>query len=282
MKQAAISAIITVTSAGLALAASNVGSPSRTTKAKTQIVKIVGFIPPSSFPAAPVPLPSPTPSPSPMPSPSPTPAPSPAATLRGVVAEGDSISYKWAGSYTGIYAAARPSVEYHGAAVGGSGISNPSTGNGLMQRLPAVLARQPAVLTILIGANDLTNTSQYPTPEDWLNALWDYVARVKATGAKVAIGTVLPVYFENSPFVTNLHNGRRHIVNAAIRSAVGSKIDAVIDFAADPVIGPDVAARDKKLFSDGIHPTDPSLGAGSGQERMFIVYAPVLNKLIAK
>jgi hypothetical protein len=74
-------------------------------------------------------------------------------------------------------------------------------------------------------------------------------------------------------------NTNRAAFNKIIRAAVGTKIDAVYDFAADPVMGPDAAACDTTLYKDGLHPTD--FGPGSGQSRLELIYAPVVDALLA-
>ncbi|WP_193753041.1 SGNH/GDSL hydrolase family protein [Sphingomonas endophytica] len=198
-----------------------------------------------------------------------------------VVAEGDSISLFWNGSYTGIFALRHPNVDLRGAAVSGSRISDTGGGNGLVQRRATDMASNPELVTVQIGANDLGD-GQYETAQDWLNALWAYVASVKATGAKVAVGTVLPLCFPSYPAYHNRHKERRPIVNAAIRQAlVDKRIDGVIDFAADPVMGPDEAACDKTLFKDGIHPTDGNTDLVGGSGKMALIYERAVDKMLA-
>ncbi|WP_288938029.1 SGNH/GDSL hydrolase family protein [uncultured Sphingomonas sp.] len=257
-------------------------------------VTVVGSATSPATPApTPVPTPTPTPTPTPVPTPTPTPAPTPTPTPAPtptptasppsslVLSEGDSISVFWGGSHTGLYAASHPNVSFAGKAVGGTRISDVAGGNGLVQRLTADLALRPGYVTILIGANDLGDSS-YASTDQWLAALWSYVATVRATGAKVAVGTILPICApQSAAYVTN-HNTRRAIVNPAIRQAVGTRIDAVIDFAADPDIGPDAAACDTQWYKDGLHPTD---GTGApnysgGQGRMARIYGQAVDQLI--
>lgn len=206
------------------------------------------------------------------------PPPQPTSTRPIVVAEGDSISLFWNGSYTGIYALRHPNVDVRGVAVSGSRITDGNGGNGMVQRRAGDLASGPKIVTVLIGANDLGD-GQYATTQDWLNSLWAYVASVKATGAKVAVGTVLPICLPHIDWYTKRHQERRGIVNAAIRAAVGTKIDAVYDLAADPVMGPDEAACDLALYKDGMHPTE---GADGGQGRMAAIYGRVVDRLLAQ
>ncbi|MFL6725444.1 MAG: DUF1996 domain-containing protein [Sphingomicrobium sp.] len=199
------------------------------------------------------------------PAPSPTPTPSPSSTtVGGVLSEGDSISVFWNGNHTGIYAKNHPSVIFSGRAVGGSTIATMSG------RFSADSAVKPGTVTVLIGANDLTG---YASTTDWLNALWAYTAQWKATGAKVVVGTVLP-QCNNSA-----HNARRVAANAAIRAALGSKIDAVADYAADPVMGPDAAACNLSLYKDGLHPTDYET-PDDGQHKLAVIYTAALDKLV--
>ncbi|MEK7602223.1 MAG: peptidoglycan-binding protein [Patescibacteria group bacterium] len=193
------------------------------------------------------------------------------APLTGVVSEGDSISVFWSGNHTGIYAAANPTVPFKGLAVGGSGIGT------LTARQQAVLDAKPKVFTVFIGANDLTS---YSSATAFTNALFSYVATIKATGAKVAVATILPQQIANASANNALHNTRRVEANNIIRAAVGGKIDGVIDFAADPTMGPDSAAANTTLYYDGLHPTDGNSAGTGGQNKLALVYGPVVNALL--
>ncbi len=233
--------------------------------------------------AAPVaaPVPDPVPSPSlsavpasaaaPVPAPAPSPTPTPAASGSGVLSEGDSISVFWGGNHTGLYAASHPKVTFYGKAVGGSGVSD------LEARADADLALHPRLLTVLIGANDLQAAGG---ARAWLEQLFRYTARFKAAGVTVAVGTLLPVNIPDQPRYTSVHNERRQIVNAELRAAVGHEIDAVIDFAADPAMGPDTAPLDKALYKDGLHPTDGAPGGVGGQGKLAPIYAKAVDALL--
>lgn len=238
-------------------------------------VEVVTAPVPAAPTPAPTPSPTPSPAPSPTPSPAPTPTPSAAGPLNGVVAEGDSLSVFWGGNYTGIFAAANPGIHFTGVAEGGAGITDPRGGNGLIQRLPKVVALKPALVTILIGANDLPG-KRFPSAGAWLDALWGYVADVKATGAKVIVGTVLPTCSTNLGNLDRDFRERRVFVNNEIRAAVGNRIDGVFDVASNPLIGPDEAACDKQFYSDGVHPT------GKGQETIAAIYGPAVKKALAR
>ncbi|MBB3347833.1 SGNH/GDSL hydrolase family protein [Sphingomonas sp. BK069] len=231
--------------------------------------------------AAPAPAPAPSASPSAMPNsaaaaePAPAATPSataaPAASGSGVLSEGDSISVFWGGSHTGLYAASHPKVTFYGKAVGGSGV------NDLEARADADLALHPRLLTVLIGANDLQAAGG---ARAWLEQLFRYTARFKAAGVTVAVGTLLPINIPDQPRYTSVHNERRQIVNAELRAAVGHEIDAVIDFAADPVMGPDTAPLDKTLYKDGLHPTDGGPNGAGGQGKLALIYAKAVDALL--
>jgi lysophospholipase L1-like esterase len=134
-------------------------------------------------------------------------------------------------------------------------------------RIQPVIALRPRAVSILIGANDLGD-------QEWLDALFRYTDSLRATGIKVAVGTVLPQYLASNPAFNTEFSRRRVIANNKIRAAVGSRIDAVIDYAADPVIGQDAAAKDSSLFGDGTHPTE------LGHMKLLAVKTPVIDALL--
>jgi hypothetical protein len=204
----------------------------------------------------------------------PVPTP-PASPLSGVLDEGDSISAFWAGNHTGIYAAAHPGVPFYGRAVGGSGLDT------MTGRFGADVLLRPAKVTILIGGSDVSSIGfdwfPYKSSQTYLDALFAYAAKWRATGAKVYIGTILGQCQPGNPNgINDLVNAKRQPVNAGIRAAVDTKIDGVIDYAADPVIGTDAAACDKALFQDGVHPTDGGTGKG-GQDRLAAIYTAAID-----
>jgi hypothetical protein len=232
---------------------------------------------------SPTSTPAPTPSPTPSPSPIPTSTPTPTPTSAGVrlMSEGDSISVFWGGNHTGIAAAARPTQTHIGRAVGGSRIE-PNNGISLSERFDADMALNPTHLTVLIGANDMTTSrdvdytgaNRHPAPDAWLASLWNYVAKVKARGVKVAVGTLLPQCHPTNALYNSAFSQRRAAVNAAIRAAVGTKIDLVIDFAADPEMGDDADACLTTFYqADGVHPNF------AGQTRMAVTYGPGIDRL---
>jgi lysophospholipase L1-like esterase len=194
-------------------------------------------------------------------------APAP-TTTKTLVSEGDSISVFWGGNHTGVYARTRPEITFHGLAVGGSRITR------LAERASGVTDKNPQVLTVLIGANDL---AAYASPQAFLNDLYAYTDPMRARGIKVAVGTILPQYHPTNALFQAKFDSYRATVNASLRAS--TKVDAVIDFAADPVMGPDAAARNTALYHDGVHPTNAcGMGCG-GQGKLAVVYKGVVDRL---
>jgi lysophospholipase L1-like esterase len=187
-----------------------------------------------------------------------------------VAAEGDSISVYAPGNYIGLYDNARANVTVCGLAVGGSDIER------VKARVSGVTNCNGEVVTLLIGANDLYNGQMSITVDMWLAKVWAYTDSLRAQGYKVAVGTILPQHGVNGTAYIAEFTRRRPIANAAIRAAVGKHIDAVIDFAANPTIGPDSAAQNPALYPDGLHPS------ASAQATMATVYGPVVDKLLAQ
>lgn len=213
--------------------------------------------------------------PAPTPSPSPTPAPAPVPTTKGdgkivVVTEGSSTAISWGGSHTGMYGNSRNDIEYHGLAVGGSGISR------LFQRLDKVIELKPDLVSIYIGSNDL---SSFVNTSAFVVELRRYVDRLHADGARVVICTLLP--HQTGTPDDLIYNVMRREFAEIIRSA--DWVDGVADFAADPVMGPDEAPFDRTLYqADGVHPTDGTHGVGEGgQRKLFRVFQPAMDKLVA-
>lgn len=204
-----------------------------------------------------------------------TPTPSGKVVL---MSEGDSISVFWGGNHTGIYAATRPDQTHIGRAVGGSAVQN-NNGISLVERFDADMALKPTHMTVLIGANDMTNWMDASDPNSqptaWLNSLWSYTDKVRAQGIKVAVGTMLPQCYPTNQAYNDSFSRRRAIVNPAIRAAVGTHIDGVIDFAADGTIGDDADACDTNKYSDGVHPSF------TGQQRMAVIYGAAVDTLVS-
>lgn len=168
-----------------------------------------------------------------------------------------------------MYKASRGDMQYHGLAVGGSGLK------ALEARLPALLDLRPDLVSVFIGANDL---AEYPSAQAYADALRSYTDRIKATGAKVVIATNLPQDNINVDYASKFNRMRGELA-VLLRSATWA--DGVVDYAAAPEMGPDTAARDRALYVDGVHPTDGSIGIGEGgQAKLFRLYKPVMDPLV--
>lgn len=208
-----------------------------------------------------------------------TPTPSGKVVL---MSEGDSISVFWGGNHTGIYAATRPDQTHIGRAVGGSAVQN-NSGISLVERYDADMALKPTHMTVLIGANDMTSwrdvdmtgANNHPAPDAWLDSLFTYTDKVRAQGIKVAVGTLLPQCYPTNALYNSAFSQRRVEVNKAIRAAVGTRIDGVIDYAADGTIGDDADACDNNKYSDGVHPSF------TGQQRMAVIYGAAVDSLVS-
>lgn len=186
-----------------------------------------------------------------------------------VLVEGDSISLYWGRSYSGLYAADHPELRFRWVAVGGSSLAHGT--NSLMARQAADLSHHASILTVLIGANDFGYTDD---PNAYVDKMFAYVAPFRAAGTKVAVATLLPTSI--NPATDPIRNVRRAQANALIRAGVGTAIDAVIDFAADPVMGGDEASLNTLLYHDGVHPTT------LGQATLAGPYKVALDGLFAK
>src|SRR5690348_10009179 len=121
------------------------------------------------------------------------------AAPNGFASEGDSISVTWGGNYTGIYANGRPSVR-HCALASGGGI------DAIATRSDKVLACNPQVLTILVGAHGLAERAG---TDYFLRRLFAYSDELRARGIKVAVATILPEYHPENPAYDAIFSKRR-------------------------------------------------------------------------
>ena len=191
------------------------------------------------------------------------------ASTRWLVTAGDSISAN-TGNYPSLFMRnASPAAVGVNFAATGYQIGNVAAQAGAMIAMLGQSAPVdgPRILTCLLGANDL----QFPASRAQVDSMFldPYAAfcdSMRAAGFKVAIGTALPGTRRNV-------NTNREYANPVIRSWVGSHVDAVFDFAADPVMGPDAAALNPAWYPDGIHPS------AAGQAVLETLYRPVVNGL---
>jgi hypothetical protein len=192
-----------------------------------------------------------------------------ASGLSGLCHDGDSISASAAALFCfPTRHAPRVRGRANNLAIAGATIATGT--NNILNRINSVVELRPAVVTILIGTNDLADTVTYPATSDWLTALWNYCDLLKRRlpGVKIAVGTLMN-RGDNATFTT-----RRPTANTGIIAGIGTHIDAVFDFAADATMGTDAVASNTALFNaDKIHPL--SVGQGYLDE----IYRATVNTL---
>lgn len=190
---------------------------------------------------------------------------------RNIVFEGTSITvaswhnhYRLNSSYVGD--------TYTNLASSGAGLSV-ITNSTNIAAVDAAYDSTPGVLNILFleaGANDFYSTDTATNLAD-LESYFVYCDARRTRGYKVIMATLLP----QSTATGIPHNTSREYLNPLIRAACGVRFDALCDWAADPVIGPDAAAADPLLWSDYVHP------AAEGSTRMTLVARKVLDSFVS-
>jgi hypothetical protein len=196
------------------------------------------------------------------------------ADARNIVFEGDSITAA-GGWSTPSSRAALPGYHTKGSRAVPGG-----TLNDMIARAAGTDALLVSgalnVLSVLIAANELSNTTTYPTVNNWLTALAGYCDARRAAGWKIVLATPLPISGNTE------HNLRRATASPEIRlwTASGSIVsgkhaDVINDFAADPIMGVDNSKTlYPTLWDDTVHPSSlgyqrlgyvatPAIGAGS-------------------
>ena len=133
-------------------------------------------------------------------------------------------------------------------AVSGSGM------NDVEARTSSVIALNPSLVTLLIGANDLFSQ----TASAYYSRIITYFNTVKASkpGCKFALAEILPIdpnAAANSPPAKNTHNAKRAAVSTLMRAGVGTDFDIIIPFGSAPIFT-DAAGANTSLFADGLHP----------------------------
>lgn len=152
---------------------------------------------------------------------------------------------------------------FHGAnyGVGGYLVSNLVTQATFIDAIiPPNKGSRKFILTVMIGHNDLNAMSA----ASFLTAYAAYLDARRAAGWTVGMCTLLPS--TDSGF-----NTKRAATNPTLSTWVGVHCDFLIDFAADPDMGPDEAASDTDLYSDGTHPTE------AGQALLEVIYRAAVN-----
>lgn len=163
--------------------------------------------------------------------------------IRYEFAEGDSLTAD--GNYPYLYAPNMSPLGFQGiCAVPGSTYTTLASRAGFLTDVvppaPYRVSGSKYILSVMV-INGVVNVSTY---EPLRTAYWD--AR-KAEGWYIAAGTILPS--------VDFHGADRVTVNSNIAADLGTRCDTIFDFAADATMGPDAAASDSSLYSDGIHPT---------------------------
>ncbi len=136
--------------------------------------------------------------------------------------------------------------------------------------LPTTFGNKRFVLTVLIGANDLTSAM---TTAQFLSDFAAWCDTARAAGWIVVICTILPN--------TNVgFNAKRNVANTELRlwttngsTVPGKHADYICDFAADATMGPDAAASNVTYYPDGVHPSN------AGHVILETVLRPVMNAL---
>lgn len=127
------------------------------------------------------------------------------------------------------------------------------------------------LLSIFIGANNF-QTSVTATNDAAMAALAAYCDRQRQRGFYVVVCTMTP---QASPAANPAtFNTNRATYNPQYKALVGVSAHAFIDFGGDSLIGPDAAAADTSLYSDGLHET--SLGKG----HLARIAAPVFDTFV--
>ena len=184
-----------------------------------------------------------------------------------MLAEGDSITFgqdstDGKGSYVERSCVPKLSgIETINTAVSGAWLGwageKPGTNSlyGRMASDNAILAAKKgdriAILTILIGRNDLTGYGG--GPDTYADNLVKYIMKMRRAGwDRVIVGTLLPSAWD--AFTPPRDDLNSILTYPGWARAHG--IDAIADFASSPVMGPDPVAADKAFYADGIHPTN--------------------------
>lgn len=216
----------------------------------------------------PTPAPTPTPSPVPTPTPTPTPVPTPVSTGTLIVQAGDSIGAGYDGYAALDHLGFDPTVATINVSFPGETMAH---GYYIRDYNEFRLfdATKTCVVLIELGTNDLGNGT---SASDLYNRIAvPYVASAKAAGFYVALTTILPRTLNWSGSM----EAERLTYNSLVRGN-GAGVDAIVDWAADPVVGDGVNPAASPFYVDGLHLTM------SGQQRLAIVDHAALASLVGR
>lgn len=180
-----------------------------------------------------------------------------------VVCEGDSITATQPSyPYLTLRAAAPPTWQGRLFATASATLA---TLNGRTANVDALYtaSRSKNILSVLIGRNDLDTLSA----ATFVANLKTYCLARRAAGWTILLCTITPSTFAG-------FNTKRNDANTLIYGDT-SFYDGLADFAADATMGPDAAASDTLLYSDGTHPT------ATGQGHLKTVWEAALTALLA-
>jgi lysophospholipase L1-like esterase len=204
----------------------------------------------------------------PVPPPPPPPPPPSPPVINTIAIEGDSITATALAYHTETQAAF-PAAQWTNHAVGGSNIGDPSDAAGtssLWGRIDAVVAGAPDLLTVFIGANDLTRS-------DWITHLIGYTdeVRLRLPGVLIMVATPLP---QAAPTGSPAVNAIRPSIIAQIHAQSGAAFDGIIPLGDHPIMGANDAAENSALYPDGLHPS------GEGHDLIAPVFEAAIGALI--
>lgn len=171
-----------------------------------------------------------------------------ADTSRILVAEGDSITWGDA-SYIRYYmATAPPGTQLFNFAIPGATLADAIARQAQALQVKASNPNASTyVFSAMIGGNGFAAAGTQALL-DQIATLAGYYDTFRAAGFKTICITW-------PPRTTPTFNPARNQVNVAMRGWLGTHCDAIADFAADPIMGPDSAASHLTLYFDGIHPS---------------------------
>jgi lysophospholipase L1-like esterase len=185
-------------------------------------------------------------------------------------AMGDSITDGSYGTSTDpgyVYVAARnasPVIRGGNLGIGGKTVATTDADfdatYGPMISAAVAASGRDIICSLSLGTNDLGIYSGGVSA--WLTAFAALCDKVRATGAKLIVGTL-------QANIDSTFNSRRATANATIRTWVGTHADAIMDFGSDSIMGADATASNTTYFQDGTHPT----GAGHALLAPYLVTA---------
>jgi hypothetical protein len=192
------------------------------------------------------------------------------APKRIYVAEGDSITVApTISTFYPLLAAASfsPVCQGFDNAVTGSGVADCLARQAAVNgRIPPNPGSRKFILSLLIGHDDQGS----PTYLTDLAALCD---GYRKAGWKLVLCTLTPSTVSGFSAWRATANTEIRLWTTGGSIVSGIHADAICDFAADPTMGPDSAASNTSLYSDGTHPT------ATGAANLAAVLAPVINGL---